>query len=165
MDNLSKSYGIVVETETSTAFDSAKEPTNTKELLANLEAQQPRVIRSIFIFCMILLGCSPSQPSSQANADDANRMAEVLQKAVDEATNPLHRKLLEQGEVFVDLEDLEVPCVGVRVPLPNSDNRAFLSFTKTWFHEHRDEEIVSSLLVDLSRIVADQENKSSPQSD
>ncbi len=116
----------------------------------------------IAIVLLISMGCSDGQSEPQESSAEAVRMGVIQRMAIEKAEKPLHRSLLEQGTIFVDLADLEVPCVGVRVPLPDSSNRAFLSFTKEWFHSHTDEEVAASLLNDLEGVLSDLENSQRP---
>jgi hypothetical protein len=120
-----------------------------------------RLSKTLFFTCLITVGCAPEQPFSKYNSEAAIRMDSVVRIALDRATNPLHRNLIERGVVFVDLEDLEVPCVGLRVPMPDSDKEIFLAFTKEWFHENSDEAAADALISDLGRVLDDLENRPS----
>lgn len=68
-----------------------------------------------------------------------------------------HRELLERGNVFVNIADLDVPCVGLRVPLPGTEKHAFVSFTKEWFDEHTDHEVATALVEDLQKALSEQD--------
>lgn len=120
-----------------------------------------RLSKIAFFTCLISVGCAPEKPAPKYNSEAAIRMDSVVRIALDRASNPLHRNLIEQGVVFVDLEDLEVPCVGLRVPMPDSDKRIFLSFTKEWFQENSDEAAADALVNDLGRVLDDLENRPS----
>jgi len=121
--------------------------------------------RLLAIACFLVLGCSSEHPQAIPAIDDASRMESVARIAISKSTVPLHRELLEHGVVFVDIEDLEAPCVGLRVPLPNSEKRAFLSFTKEWFHTHKNAEVAAALLDDLDRVLSDLEGDATQSAD
>lgn len=61
---------------------------------------------------------------------------------------------LQAGQVLVNLEDWDFPCVGVRVVINDKGNRAFLSFTRDWFDEHDDDAVAAALLEDLAQALA-----------
>lgn len=111
----------------------------------------------------MVLGCSSEHSQAIPMIDDASRMESVVQIAISKATVPSHRELLQRGVVFVDIDDLDVPCVGLRVPLPNSEKRVFLSFTKEWFHTHTNAEVAAALLDDLDRVLSDLEGDATPK--
>jgi hypothetical protein len=121
--------------------------------------------RLAVLTCLIFIGCAPQQSQPRSISDEVRRMESVVRIAINKAVDPQHRHLIERGVVFVDLEDLDVPCVGLRVPLPGSDKRAFLAFTKEWFYEHTDDEVAITLLNDLSRVLSDLENDPNTVSD
>jgi hypothetical protein len=78
-----------------------------------------------------------------------------LRAATEKAADASHAELLAGGTVFVDMEDLDIPCVGVSVPISEAGQRAHLSFTKDWFHSHTDDEVVEALLEDLVRALSE----------
>lgn len=104
---------------------------------------------------LIFLGCSSEQPKTSPASAEATRMHAILQTAIDRAAEPSHRELLKNGHVFVDLQDLDVPSIGVSVPLPETGNKAFLSFTKEWFNTHTNDEVATALLEDLATALSD----------
>lgn len=110
--------------------------------------------------CLLASGCTQEQSVLRSNADYISRMDAVVGIALDKTSSPLHRDLIQQGIVFVDLEDLEVPCVGLRVPMSGSARRIFLSFTKEWFDDNSNEAIAVSLVNDLARVLDDVEHES-----
>lgn len=112
------------------------------------------------VICFIAAGCSQEQPVPASDTDHSGRMDSVIRIALEKASNPLHRDLINCGVVFVDLEDLDVPCIGLRVPMPGSDKRIFLSFTKEWFNDNSNEAVADSLISDLGRVLDDLETQS-----
>ena len=83
----------------------------------------PGLIAIACLICFIAVGCAPEQPIPTSDTDDLGRMDSVVRIALEKASNPLHRDLIKRGVVFADLEDLDVPCVGLRVPMPGSEKR------------------------------------------
>jgi len=82
-------------------------------------------------------------------------METIVRIAADNAADPLHRDLLKRGAVFVDIQDLDVPCVGVSVPINDTGNRAHLSFTKEWFHAHSNDEVATALIADFGKSLSE----------
>lgn len=115
------------------------------------------------ITCLLAGGCTQEQPAPRSDADYVNRMDSVVGIALDKTSSPLHRELIQQGVVFVDLKELDVPCVGLQVPMPGSDNSIFLSFTKEWFDGNSNEAIAASLINDLAQVLDDVEHQSASQ--
>lgn len=113
--------------------------------------------------CLIASGCSQEEPVLRSDAEYVSRMDSIVGIALDTTSSPLHRDLIQHGVVFVDLEDLDVPCVGLRVPMPGSDGRIFLSFTKEWFDDNSNEAIAVSLVNDLARVLDNIEHESASQ--
>lgn len=107
--------------------------------------------------CAIAAGCSAEQVQIPRSSADSERMAKIVQIATASAAGAPHRELLERGTVFVDIADLDVPCVGLRVPLPGTANHAFVSFTKAWFDEHTDHEVATALIEDLQKALSEQD--------
>jgi hypothetical protein len=103
--------------------------------------------------CFLAFGCTDSDVEMPST--DAQRMSMIVSHAQKQASDPRHRELLAQGKVFVNLEGLDVPCVGVSVPHDSNMNRIHVSFTKDWFHSHSDDEIAEAMLEDLQRALAD----------
>lgn len=113
--------------------------------------------RTLVIACVIAAGCSAEQSQIDRSSADSERMAKIVQIATASAAGAPHRELLERGNVFVDIADLDVPCVGLRVPLPGTENHAFVSFTKAWFDEHTDHEVATALVEDLQKALSAQD--------
>lgn len=113
--------------------------------------------RALFMAFVIAAGCSSEQAQIPRSSADSERMAKIVQIATASAVGAPHRELLERGNVFVDIADLDVPCVGLRVPLPGTENHAFVSFTKAWFDEHTDHEVATALVADLQKALSDQD--------
>jgi hypothetical protein len=82
-------------------------------------------------------------------------MEAILRIAEEKADDPSQRELLKKGRVFVDIQDLDIPCVGVSVPIDETGNRAFLSFTNEWFDGHTNDEVASALLEDLGKATSE----------
>ena len=116
------------------------------------------MLRCILILALgvTFAGCSSRQ---SASADDvaAERMAKIATLASTRAENESHRQLLQRGKVFVNLEDLDVPCIGVSVVINEDGNRAFLSFTREWFDEHDDDAIAAAMLEDLAKALSEKD--------
>lgn len=113
----------------------------------------------VCIAYLIAVGCAQDQSVPRSNGDYVGRMNSVVVIALDKASDPLHRDLIRRGVVFVDLEELDAPCAGLRVPIPGSDKRIFLSFTKEWFDEKSDEAVADALINDLGRVLDDVESQ------
>lgn len=111
--------------------------------------------RLLIIVSLAYMGCASEQEQASPLSAEAIRMKAIVLIAIDKAADPSHRELLKNGGVFVDLQDLDVPCVGVAVPLPETENRAFLSFTKEWFHAHTNDEVATALLEDLDKALSE----------
>jgi len=98
----------------------------------------------IFIFA---IGCADS--NADIRSLDAQRMSAIVAHAQEQATDSRYRELLALGTVFVNLEGLDTPCIGVTVPHDRNANRIHVSFTQDWFHTHSDDEIAEAILEDL----------------
>ncbi len=61
-----------------------------------------------WITCLLASGCTQEQPAPRSNADYAGRMDSVVDIALGKTASPLHRDLIQQGVIFVDLEDFDV---------------------------------------------------------
>lgn len=107
--------------------------------------------------CVFAAGCSAEQPPIHRSSADSERMAKIVRIATTSAAGAPHRELLERGNVFVNIADLDVPCVGLRVPLPGTEKHAFVSFTKEWFDEHTDHEVATALVEDLQKALSEQD--------
>ncbi|WP_372720663.1 hypothetical protein [Novipirellula sp.] len=105
---------------------------------------------TMFIFT---LGCTDSGVGVRSM--DAQRMSAIVAHAQERATDSRHRELLARGNVFVDLDGLDIPCVGVTVPNDSHANRIHVSFTQDWFRSHSDDEIAEAMLEDLQRALTD----------
>jgi hypothetical protein len=105
------------------------------------------------LFFFAVTGCSAERPGGEAA--DATRMQTIVRLACDKAGDPSQRDLLKLGKAFVDIEDLEVPCVGVSIPIDETGAHVHLSFTRDWFHGHTNSEIATALLEDLSRVLSE----------
>lgn len=115
----------------------------------------PVVPDRILLLALLLLALGCTKPSSQKRPADSQRMAEIVEIAQRMATVPQHHDLLGRGTLFVDIEGLDIPCVGVSVPNPNSTNRILISFTQEWFTTHSDDEIAMAILSDLQNALAE----------
>ena len=104
----------------------------------------------LFVFA---LGCADrgEEPRSMI----AERMTLIVAHAQQEATDSRHRELLARGNVFVNLDGLDIPCVGVTVPNGGGEQRIHVSFTQEWFHSHSDDEIAAAVLEDLKVALAE----------
>lgn len=105
---------------------------------------------SILIFA---IGCTDSEAESRSI--DAQRMSAIVAKAQEQATDSRYRELLARGTVFVNLEGIDLPCVGVTVPHDRTGNRIHVSFTQDWFDSHSDDEIAAAMLEDLEKALVE----------
>ena len=107
------------------------------------------------IVLVLFLGCQPAEPDPSTIA--SQRMTKIVSLAQQTASVPQHRELLAEGSIFVNIEGLDMPCVGVRVPTPDRSNRILVSFTQEWFETHSDEEVAEAVNADLGRVLGDLE--------
>jgi hypothetical protein len=89
-------------------------------------------------------------------------MGTMLRRAIAATSDPALRTVLEQRADFVNLEGLKFPCVGVRVPLANSEHRAFSSFTADGFHQHTDDDVAKRLVDDLATVLTEHQGTPPP---
>lgn len=75
----------------------------------------------------------------------------VVQDAIRAAKDPQDRAAFQSGEIFVNLEGLDISLVGVSVPLDNEGRRAHLSFTADYFEAKPPEALAQDALKDLAR--------------
>src|SRR5260370_41727886 len=88
-----------------------------------------------------LAGCSretekrqfpPRETATETSAMET-KMRLVVQEAIRQAQDPANKAAFEAGKIYVTVEGLDMPVVGVSLPVDNTGKQVRVSFTDDYF--------------------------------
>lgn len=84
------------------------------------------------------------------------KMGRVVDEAIRRAPTSKEKSAFENGKIFVNIEGLGMPLVGVTVPLTTTGRRAHVLFTAEYFNANSVATLAQNALEDFHRAEASQ---------
>jgi len=82
------------------------------------------------------------------------KMSHVVEEAIHEAPTLEDKTAFENGKIFVNIGGLDMPLIGVTVPLTVTGRRAHVSFTAEYFNTNSVATLAQNALEDFHRAKA-----------
>ena len=97
-----------------------------------------------------------------ASSSREMKMRLVVHEAIRQAQDPDDKAAFEAGQVFVNIEGLDMPVVGVTLPVGNTGKRVHVSFTEEYFHATPVTILAKDALRDFARAKAGEQTQRQP---